>query len=766
MKKFTFLLLLLPLIVIPGFAAAAPNAISSGQDMGQQFIDWIAYGTTSPTFGAKSLMSTASSVINVLALVVMAALAIVGGTTYVIQTANKGTPGGEVISSFWMPIRIVVATILLIPLASGFSTLQYGVIKIAEKGNSHANYLVEKAVDYLYTGGIYRAPSVIDGRSVVLNMLSNEVCAQYINSYTGQETIKVNKSSKVSNDLITTQYSYDYVETEGTAGQNNPRIGYCGGISYSLPISVASADDSSFLGKFLPELGVKTASGIHGDVSGKLNAVLIDTQSRVSAIASKLLEDETYLKQLQQSGASAQNSFERAAAQITGNLKTGGSDIESAIINYNAKTQEIVTSAVNSANGDTSENNWASEVKKSGWPAFGTIYWIVSKRQSEINKLAASIAINVSTPDIDNEWLKDPRFADVYARVGGATKAFYAANNGQLSATFDLGSIASAATSGDGGWANSIKKAVYDAFSGVFKTGLFRNGGDDLIVNIQYFGSAIGTFAEAMFWNKMIGVAVGKGAAQQVSDESNNVANAGVGLGNVLKPATAPAGLLGKTIANFMDQISPFIDYLLIAMIIVGFTLGIVLPSIPVVLWLMGVLSWLLFYIECLLVSPFWLSAHGTAEKEGWGSEHSRQGYMLMIGLYLNPILRVAGFCAIFMLMKPAGVLVTVLMDYISGVITSGFMFLFYNLGAMVLLSAFLYTALVRIFSLPSELFEKGLRWVNGGQEVTGDSHSEQQARTNIAVFGGEGKTAAGMAGRNQSRGIELANPGSGDPKK
>jgi hypothetical protein len=46
-------------------------------------------------------------------------------------------------------------------------------------------------------------------------------------------------------------------------------------------------------------------------------------------------------------------------------------------------------------------------------------------------------------------------------------------------------------------------------------------------------------------------------------------------------------------------------------------------------------------------------SAHGMAEPEGWGTEHTRQGYMLMIGLYLNPILRVAGFYAIFIALRP-----------------------------------------------------------------------------------------------------------------
>ncbi|MNE96132.1 hypothetical protein D3C80_1943000 [compost metagenome] len=65
---------------------------------------------------------------------------------------------------------------------------------------------------------------------------------------------------------------------------------------------------------------------------------------------------------------------------------------------------------------------------------------------------------------------------------------------------------------------------------------------------------------------------------------------------------------------------------------------------------------------------------------------------------------------------------------------------------------------MVRVFALPSELFERGLRWVNGGQEVTGDSQGEKEARHNIAAFSSKGE-GAGMAA---SRGLKQ--PPSGIP--
>ena len=121
---------------------------------------------------------------------------------------------------------------------------------------------------------------------------------------------------------------------------------------------------------------------------------------------------------------------------------------------------------------------------------------------------------------------------------------------------------------------------------------------------------------------------------------------------------------------------------------------------------------------------------------------------MLMLGLFLNPTLRVAGFFAVFLALKPVSYLVFWLIDYVQGVVISGFALLYIYVGSMVLIAVFAYTVLVRIYELPSALFEKGLRWVNGGQEVTGDSSNGENARTNVAIFSSKGEAAASRVGR------------------
>ncbi|MDH4602446.1 DotA/TraY family protein [Pseudomonas syringae] len=735
-------------------AAVAPSAMADdvayGTDFGQKVINWIAFGSDKQIWGTTSLMSVVSQGLNGIGLTVMAWLAVLGASTYVIQTANKGVPGGQVISSFWAPIRVAVATILLIPLTGGFSTLQYGVVAVAEKGNADANALMGMGLDYLYDFGAYRSPALEDGSGLIFSWIGSEVCKQYINSYTNREAVSSTFTQATDRNRMVSTLAYTYNEADTWMWRNDPRTDYCGALSFA--IDLPNADDNTSAASAAPkEIG-----------TGQL-AILRAIQPKVAEIASMILSDEQALRDLQVNGAGSQSTYEQAAASVSKKISGAVSKYNAAVVMYNAETQKLVASSVNKINdsknankatdwkGEASSTGWKDQTKEMGWPALGTIFWQVNINQSEINKLAAAIVPTYTDPSLDDEWLKDPRLGELSSRIRGLKKAV-AGNRPTLNTNHGIPSLTAIADAGaeGSGFMDKIKSVVYDAFAGAMKSMLYKNSPDDLIVNLQYFGSAAGTTAEVMWWAKVVTVAGIKGGLKTAETAVDTASNAFSWLGPVGWVAKGVAGTGKGVIAaltSFIDDISGLLSYLILGLIIVGFTLGIVLPTIPLTQWLMGVISWMLFYIECLLVSPIWLSAHGSAERDGWGSEHTRQGYMLMIGLYLNPILRVAGFFAIFLALKPVSHLVSWFIDYIQGVLVSGFAFLFYYFGAMAVVGIFSYSVLVRIFGLPSELFERGLRWVNGGQEVTGDSNSEERARSNIGAFAHKAEAAANSKG-------------------
>ncbi|MCO4065619.1 hypothetical protein FA101_17695 [Pseudomonas aeruginosa] len=419
MKRLKLLLLLLSLPLI-GFASPAVDqgllnganqstqalsTFNTTTDLGAQILYWIAYGTTTPSWGSVSLMSTVSYTMNIIALIVMAWLMVIGGATFVIQTANKGSPGGQVISSFWMPIRIATATILLIPLPSGFSTLQYGVITIAEKGNSHANYVVAHVIDYLYDYGVYRSPALESGGSQITTWLMNELCMQYINSYTGTntvtydlQTVTVPTGADGTNSVV---LQYKYNESKNNPTASNPRINYCGAVSFSIP-NIQGVEG------FFADKGDTTAAKTAGPalVTAEMAKVVEKTRVKVARIATTLLHDQEALKNLQAYGQSQQSAFERARSEVAGVVQGTGADLAAVIREYDADTRQVITSVVNNLNaqktlagsGKASVGSWAEQIKSAGWPAYGAMFWTVNVNQSEINKLASSLKIIVTPP--------------------------------------------------------------------------------------------------------------------------------------------------------------------------------------------------------------------------------------------------------------------------------------------------------------------------------------------------------------------------------
>ncbi|MBC7198340.1 MAG: DotA/TraY family protein [Pseudomonas balearica] len=741
------------------------------QDFGQKAIDWISFGTDNPTWGDKSLLSVISLSLNAIALAMMAWLAVIGGATYIFQTANKGVPGGQVISSFWAPIRISTATILLIPLSSGYSTLQYGVITIAEKGNAHGSYLMGKGLDYLYDFGAYRAPGIPDGRAVIFSLIESEVCRQFINSFTKSENTitTVFTHAQRKNDLtLESKVAYRYNETSSSPTANDPRLDYCGAVAFTIE---HDEDDGPSREKWLGDGFFIDADELTAHYGGPpiiaegQGKLLQQAQKSAAEIAGMILSDEKALRDLQAFGESQQSTYERAVSELNGKISTAAKLTQSAIATYNSGSQKLIAQTVSKLNdqknlNDGSSGGWRDQTKELGWMGLGTIFWQINISQSEINKLASTFNATITPPNPDKEWLADDRFVEMSMRISGLKKQFgtiekitandkekYDANQslGQPEIIPSLSAISDAGAEGDG-WVDNTKSALYAAVAGTVRSALFKNSPDDLIINMQYFGSAMSTTAEALWWTKAITLNMARGMAESIGKSINDVANKVSSVpvvGWLAKLGGGGAEGAGKGISFALEDISSMINYLIVAMIVVGFTLGVVLPTIPLTLWLMGVISWMLFFIECLLVSPMWMAAHGTAEKEGWGSEHTRQGYMLMIGLYLNPILRVAGFFAIFVALKPIAWLVSWFFDYVQGVVVSGFAGLFILFGSVIICSIFAYSAMVRIFALPSELFERGLRWINGGQEVTGDNQTEKETRHTMAAFTSKGEGAA-----------------------
>lgn len=778
--------------VTPEFEDAVTDLTNkhSNSDYGQQIINWISFGKPDNVkFGDKSLLSTISFSLNAIALVMMAYLSLLGGLTYIIQTANKGTPGGQVISSFWMPIRIASATILLVPLASGYSTIQYGVITVAEKGNAHGSYLMDQGIDYIAANGVYRPPAMESSKEVVYGLIFSELCKSHIDTKENRTAVNIVKTGNnlLKGELGATQdtlrMSYDKFPAVDKSGNfivsffkslipSFPKRGYCGELTIDTPDADIGAFRKGTAAQTSKPYFLFSSSDYEDDGGILATEELIKyiegtVIPKARDIAKKLNSDGVELRKLQKKGGeAAQSTYERNQKSAEKNATGLASEINKMIVDYDNEMQKIVQSTVmkinkrnstKGAGGSTTTNKessgeapWVKQVKEAGWPALGAVFWQISKNQEATNYLAKRIKATHTEPKMDAEYENDEQFMTLYARLGELIKSAKDEKKSAAKRTFDMSSIKFAGSDGSAGEAKSKFTGM---FQGLMMALFIPEDDGDLITKLQYSGSVLVSVTDLISNAAMIGDAVGR---TTVSTSESTF------LGQVIAASAAPlagaatgtaATILGRLVAtpvtlsgNIARNYAQFASTLVIPLLIAGFALAVVLPAIPLFFWLMGVLSWMLFYVECLLISPMWLAAHGTADKDGWGTEHTRQGYMLMIGLYLNPILRVAGFFAIFLVLIPLGKMISWLSEYLTGIVSSGWLSPVMIVGSMVILAVFAYSAAVRVFSLPNELFERGLRWVNGGQEVTGDSGAEQQNRMIIAQVGGKAQSAASEA--------------------
>ncbi len=697
---------------------ASPSAFA---DVGQQIINVIAHGDIAGE-NNHSLLSTISLLLNTIALSVMAWLAAIGFSNFVIQTANKGVPGGQVISSFWMPIRIATATIMLIPLSSGYSTLQYGVIAVAEKGVEVANNLAATGIDYIAENGTHIPPIIADSSQAVLGWITSETCSQYINSYQGGDYVTATFRTESGISSLKSLYSYDYKELQGSQQASDPRQAYCGALTIDMPVDILP--DNASHSYIAPKI-----------IQSRFSEIISDLKPQVEKIAGILLVDQAALKELQQSGSAAQPAFEAASSSASDAAKNAASLYVNLVREYNSRVRSLAAQAVDEIDSSTAGVSWQDEIKRLGWPALGTYYWSIQKKQERINGLAKSLSASYRQPAPDSHFNNDERFIEISLRIRGLQK--FAA---EIEKTPDT-QIVSVSYAGADGSGDFIKKFFADISSSMSRS-FFFDDGMDAMTSLQFSGSVLNSVVDSGF-HAVINGAASANAAKDVahftgaglSESAGRVPFVGSIFGAGATVASATAVGATSYFASVVSGYAEMAKAALVPIMIAGFVLAVVLPLLPMFVWVMGVVSWMMFFIECLFVSPFWLAAHGTAEREGWGSEHTRQGYMLMIGLFLSPILRVAGFFAIFLALQPIFTLLQWIFSAISGVVISGWI----SVGMIVLsplLVAFTaYSIAVRIFTLPSELFERGLRWINGGQEVTGDSGAESHNRTLVATF-------------------------------
>lgn len=521
-----------------------------------------------------------------------------------VDSAHSGELLGKKMSEIWVPIRTVSGTALLLPLASGFSLLQMGVLWLALQGVGIADAVWNAAMDRLAANGTLGYVSIPDARPLAANILRSEICMaamnkQYTDSGWSTRIEFVANSIPValgsSPDRNSQQYMTEsYIDRSYAWRANDRKLNpdVCGSISFQ----------DSPQGK---------------DISSTLRSPLLAAHSQaVRAMIDELrpLAGQILLFKVPPSGA-----------------------LDLAVTHYKVTMQEAANQAI-AATPDAAKTAFIQYSKDAGWVAAGA-WWSNMTRlndavQNAVNALPTSRASTI-------EALEVRETLTTYRDVMTLTEAYITDRAGAPRAEIaeEVKNIRSAD--------DFFKVLSIPAMTGI----------DALTHRIA-------------------------GANTSPVTQLRSIGNDIVSLGLVIKGAMfVAAGVLGArtvdwtvgnvfSVSDALKTITGTVEWLTNALWVIGAMLAYYLPSIPVLVWIFGVVRFLVSVAEAVLAAPI-MAAMVIHPNGDDVVGRAGPGMMLILAMTLQPALLLFALVLAVLMTYPGAALVNNLfLQMVSG--TSG----------------------------------------------------------------------------------------------
>ena len=148
-------------------------------------------GQTSQT-GTGSILAAGFGIYNMAILIVMSLMVVWGTLTGILHTANEGEWLGKNGSAFWIPVRIVVAGAMLLPVLGGYSVIQGVVIWGSLEGAAVADAASNVMIQQFVSRPQVTAPMPPQGRQIAAALLASQACTHYYNWHTGPQLTNYN----------------------------------------------------------------------------------------------------------------------------------------------------------------------------------------------------------------------------------------------------------------------------------------------------------------------------------------------------------------------------------------------------------------------------------------------------------------------------------------------------------------------------------------------------------------------------------------------
>src|ERR1700722_11919127 len=512
------------------------------------------------------------------------------------------------------------------------------------------------------------ADPVIPGtRTIVLGLLTDELCRSLVNQATGSTLVPAPTPTTVNagkGAVVTFPYSL--------APGNGTGSATCG--------SVSVADSSA---------GAATLGGVTIDMADQqrsiLEGILGTMRPQIDAIAQSYWQNKTQaslqpLLGLYQSATQTYTQQLTSAAQaITAQLRSNLSATAARDGNLGLSKNEVQLSTL-------------------GWSSAAAYYLGFAR----LNGLTLSLASGTPTVNMPSfEGLSPSLQADIAPLFTSSSsfldklKTYVSTADGLTSPGGNADTLTGTFTGTDGG---GMMEKLFRALN--FTPTLLQSFVDNLSPTAQNWADPFGGLIA--LGNQMIMVAMT--ALGLAGIASTTTGTAATTLFNALTMNWAGA-VATLSLSVLMQFFATPIFMGCMALLIPAPTIAFVLPMIPWVMWIAGIVGYLILVCEAMVAVPLWMLAHLTFEGDGL---HGRgfAGYELLFNILFRPVLMIIGLflgyfiftCASWLIRMSFGIAAAFVLG--DGWIVTNWLGLFVLLSIFVLAHVVAATASFRMITL------------------------------------------------------------------
>lgn len=567
--------------------------------------------------GTVSAITTALQDINELVLILGGLLLtyIIGAS--IMKTAHEGEPLGQKWSSMWIPLKAAIGAALILPVPSlgGLSAAQGIVIWLLTFGIGAGDALWTQTISYIAqnpVGSVVVSP--IHTGQLAEGIIDSQVCEQGINATANHYWPGLTPISRTGPTAENTLNPLDagIHVLEGYQETVSPLPGeaiYATKYSeYDWTASGGPLGDLTSMG-FLPSACGKVAyvSGAEGTGMGArmINTIGSDNGTAIGTLITSLKPISANLYEEKKPG-------------------TDDTNFVKAINAYDTTMQTDIQNAASAAI-QPEVQKYVSAAKIDGFATAGEWFWDLVQ-WNHIAQHAANSLGDATGMDFGSALGK---LGSSHINGAESRAASFIKENGSLVGHIQPSSNINADI---GGLFANASPLIIDAMS---------DGASNPLIAVRNIGAGMEDAGGALL-TVSVAMTAGAGAANGGIDKDVPI------VGNATNAVT-------KVI---LYDVNPIMLTLSGILFVEGFFLSFVVPLIPFMVWIAGLLGFLLMAFEMIVAAPLWAIAHmhpDGHEMVGMGS----QGYKLAFAIITRPFLMILGLIGGYALFMGYSALVT-----------------------------------------------------------------------------------------------------------